>query len=71
MTQLEVQTRIAASLETCFDLARDVDFHVASLAHTGERVVTGRAHERAAELYEMWGKPEKLAASATPARPRR
>lgn len=38
MTDLEVQTRIAASPEVCFDLARDVDFHARSLAHTGERV---------------------------------
>ena len=39
MTEFEVKTFIAASPERCFDLARDVDFHARSLAHTGERVV--------------------------------
>ncbi len=39
MTHLEIQTYIAAPPETCFDLARDIDFHARSLAHTGERVV--------------------------------
>ena len=38
MTDLEVQTHIAAPPEVCFDLARDIDFHARSLAHTGERV---------------------------------
>ena len=38
MTDLEIQTHIAAPPEVCFDLARDVDFHARSLAHTGERV---------------------------------
>lgn len=38
MTELEVQTRIAAPPDVCFDLARDVDFHAESLGHTGERV---------------------------------
>ena len=38
MTDLEVQTQIAAPPEICFDLARNVDFHAQSLAHTGERV---------------------------------
>ena len=38
MTELEVQTRIAAPPDVCFDLARDVDVHAESLGHTGERV---------------------------------
>ena len=38
MTHLVVRTPIAAPPEVCFDLARDVDFHARSLAHTGERV---------------------------------
>lgn len=38
MTDLEVQTHIAALPEVCFDLARDIDYHARSLAHTGERV---------------------------------
>lgn len=38
MTTLRIVTRIAASPEACFDLARDVDVHTQSLAHTSERV---------------------------------
>ena len=44
MTDLEVRTHIAAPPEVCFDLARDVDFHARSLAHTGERVTHRPAH---------------------------
>jgi len=36
---LSVETSIAAPPEVCFDLARDVEFHAESLAHTGERVL--------------------------------
>lgn len=32
---------MAAPASVCFDLARDIDFHVRSLEHTGERVVAG------------------------------
>jgi ligand-binding SRPBCC domain-containing protein len=35
-------TRIAAPPERCFDLARSVELHALSTAHTGERVVAGR-----------------------------
>lgn len=41
MPRIEIKTRIAASASVCFDLARDIDFHVRSLEHTGERVVAG------------------------------
>lgn len=47
MTVVRIVTRIAASPEACFDLARDVDVHAESLAHTGERVTEkpeGRSH---------------------------
>ncbi len=44
MTQLVVRTPIAAPPEVCFDLARDVDFHAQSLAHTGERVTDRPEH---------------------------
>ena len=44
MINLEVQTHIAAPPEVCFDLARDVDFHARSLAHTGERVTHRPEH---------------------------
>ena len=35
-------TTIAAPVEVCFDLARDIDFHTRSLEGTGERAVAGR-----------------------------
>lgn len=41
MTRFEVITRTAAPPERCFDLARDIDFHTRSMAHTGERAVAG------------------------------
>jgi ligand-binding SRPBCC domain-containing protein len=42
MYQLRITTLIAASLETCFDLARSVDAHLESASETQERVVGGR-----------------------------
>lgn len=44
MRQLEVCTLIDAPPEVCFDLARDVEFHAQSLAHTGERVTVRPDH---------------------------
>ena len=44
MTRPEVRTQIDARPEVCFDLARDVDFHARSLAHTGERVTVRPEH---------------------------
>jgi ligand-binding SRPBCC domain-containing protein len=42
MATIRVETGISAPLERCFDLARDIDFHIKSLAATGERAVAGR-----------------------------
>ena len=42
MPTIVISTRIAAPIDRCFDLARDIDFHVRSLAGTGERAVGGR-----------------------------
>ena len=42
MYTLRVTTFIAAPPAACFDLARSVDAHVASAAHTGERAVGGK-----------------------------
>ena len=41
MPVIRVETRIRASLETCFDLARSVDLHVRSTARTRETAVGG------------------------------
>ncbi|HQY87139.1 MAG TPA: SRPBCC family protein [Tepidisphaeraceae bacterium] len=42
MASIRILTTIAAPIERCFDLARDIDFHTRSLADTGERAVAGR-----------------------------
>ena len=42
MPHIQIETQIAAPIELCFDLARDIDFHTRSLADTGERAVAGR-----------------------------
>jgi ligand-binding SRPBCC domain-containing protein len=42
MAHIRIVTHIAAPIERCFDLSRDIDFHTRSLAHTGERAVAGR-----------------------------
>ena len=41
MPRFEIVTTIAAPAALCFDAARDIDLHVASFAHTGERAVAG------------------------------
>ncbi len=38
---ITLETRIAAPVERCFDLARDIDLHMQSTAHTGEVAVGG------------------------------
>jgi ligand-binding SRPBCC domain-containing protein len=42
MTVVDLDTDIAAPIERVFDLARDLDLHARSMAHTGERAVAGR-----------------------------
>ena len=42
MPTIVVETRIAASIGRCFDLARDVDAHARTSDFTGERIVGGR-----------------------------
>jgi hypothetical protein len=42
MPTTRIVTPIAAPIERCFDLARDIDFHTKSLDHTGEKAVAGR-----------------------------
>lgn len=42
MAVIEVITPINAPIERCFDLARSIDFHIVSTAHTGERAIAGR-----------------------------
>ena len=42
MTTISIETRIAAPIEICFDLARDVDTHVRTSAGNQERAVGGK-----------------------------
>jgi ligand-binding SRPBCC domain-containing protein len=41
MPTIYQEISIAAPIETCFDLARDIEFHQRTLAHTKERAVAG------------------------------
>jgi ligand-binding SRPBCC domain-containing protein len=45
MVELAINTKIAASPETCFDLARSMTFHAESLADTHERIMDGPEHD--------------------------
>ncbi|NRD23497.1 SRPBCC family protein [Winogradskyella litoriviva] len=42
MATIEIKTFIKADLKTCFDLARNIDFHKASMADSKERAVAGK-----------------------------
>lgn len=42
MVHIHLETDIAAPIEHVFDLARDIDFHQRSMAHTNEQAVGGR-----------------------------
>ena len=42
MPSIQVETTINADLQTCFDLARNIDFHQESLKHSGEIAVAGK-----------------------------
>ena len=42
MTTIVLETRIAAPIELCFDLARDVEAHLKTSSSTGERAVAGK-----------------------------
>ncbi len=42
MAVIRIVTEIAAPIDRCFDLARDIGFHASSLAHTGELAIAGR-----------------------------
>ena len=44
MGTIDIATSIAASPERCFDLARDIDAHIASARGTEERAIGARTH---------------------------
>ncbi|HEX3999680.1 MAG TPA: SRPBCC family protein [Pirellulales bacterium] len=43
MAGFQNETVVAAPIDACFDLARDIDFHSRSLQGTNERAIAGRA----------------------------
>ncbi|HEV7426787.1 MAG TPA: SRPBCC family protein [Thermoanaerobaculia bacterium] len=42
MSVIAIVTMVRASPERCFDASRDLDLHIESMRHTGERAVAGR-----------------------------
>ncbi|QHS54681.1 SRPBCC family protein [Mucilaginibacter sp. 14171R-50] len=42
MPKIELSTTINAAIQCCFDVSRDIDIHMASTAHTGEKAISGR-----------------------------
>ncbi len=42
MTIIKLETRIAAPIERCFDLARSLDLHKDSMKESGEQAVSGK-----------------------------
>lgn len=42
LPSIEIITLIKADIKTCFDLARNIDFHKASMAHSNEKAVAGK-----------------------------
>lgn len=42
MPKITLHTRIKADIQTCFDLARDIDFHQRSMEASNERAVAGK-----------------------------
>jgi len=45
MAHFRIVTTIAAPIERCFNLSRDIDFHLRTMEQTGERAVAGRMTE--------------------------
>lgn len=41
MALIELETRINAPIELCFDLSRSMDLHMKSMEHTNEKAVAG------------------------------
>jgi len=42
MPLIEIKTLINSDLKTCFDLARNIDFHKASMEHSNEKAIAGK-----------------------------
>jgi ligand-binding SRPBCC domain-containing protein len=78
MTVIELTTDIDAPVGHVFDLARDLDLHARSLAHTHERAVAGRTSGlveagdtvtwRARHFGLWWSLTSRITAVEVPAR---
>ncbi|MCK0109680.1 SRPBCC family protein [Flavobacteriaceae bacterium S0825] len=42
MSLIEIKTLINADIKTCFDSARNIDFHKESLQHSNEKAIAGK-----------------------------
>jgi ligand-binding SRPBCC domain-containing protein len=42
MPLIEIKTYINTDIKTCFDLARNIDFHQESLKHSNEKAIAGK-----------------------------
>jgi len=42
MPLIEIKTLVNADIKTCFDLARNIDFHKESLQHSNEKAIAGK-----------------------------
>ena len=60
MPVIQIETRIRASLEACFDLARSVDMHVRSTAVTND-VAVGGVTSGLLDFTSPWGPLRNLA----------
>lgn len=71
MPKIVIITEINSSLETCFDLARSIDLHKISTAHTNEQAVEGRTnglinlHETVTWQATHFGIRQKLTSKIT------
>jgi ligand-binding SRPBCC domain-containing protein len=78
MVRIRIATEIAAPIERVFDLARDIDFHQRSMAHTDEHAIGGRTSGlighgetvtwRARHLGRIWSLESRITAFEAPLR---
>src|SRR5438045_2353072 len=71
MPRIILTCQIAAPIERCFDLARSIDFHMASMSATGERAIAGRTsglielHEEVTWEATHFGRRQQLTSRIT------
>jgi ligand-binding SRPBCC domain-containing protein len=78
MVRIHLETDVAAPIEHVFDLARDIDLHQRSMAHTNEQAVGGRTSGligagetvtwQARHLGRTWSLTSKITAFEPPTR---